>query len=117
MRQTIIWITIAVYVAFILGVGIFSSRKSKSITDFTVGGRNAGAWSSILGGFFTALPPVVCKLFFPEVSLPVFGAIKDLGPHFACLAMVVSAVLCLTVSKITEGKQAINEVFYEKTAS
>ena len=76
-----------------------------------------GAWASILGGFFTALPPVVCKLFFPEAALPVFGAIKDLGPHFACLAMVVSAVLCLAVSKITEGKQEINEVFYEKTAS
>ena len=45
-NQAVIWITIAVYVIFILAVGILNSRKSKSITEFTVGGRNAGAWLS-----------------------------------------------------------------------
>ena len=45
-NKSVIWITIAIYVAFILGIGIFSSRKSKGITEFTVGGRNAGAWLS-----------------------------------------------------------------------
>lgn len=74
-----------------------------------------GAWAGILGGFFTALPPVVCKLFFPEAALPVFGAIKDLGPHFACAAIMVSLVLCFVVSVATKNKEEINEEFYQKS--
>ena len=42
-NKAVIWVTIAVYVVFILAVGILNSKKSKSITEFTVGGRNAGA--------------------------------------------------------------------------
>ena len=42
-KELVIWITIAVYAVFILAVGVFAGRKSKTITDFTVGGRNAGA--------------------------------------------------------------------------
>ena len=74
-----------------------------------------GAWAGILGGFFTALPPVVCKLFFPEAALPVFGTIKDLGPHFACAAIMVSLVLCFVVSVATKNKEEINEEFYQKS--
>ena len=76
--------------------------------------NRAGAWAGILGGFFTALPPVVCKLFFPEAALPVFGAIKDLGPHFACAAMIISLVLCFVVSALSKNKEEINEAFYAK---
>ncbi len=74
-----------------------------------------GAWAAMLGGFFTALPPVICKLFLPEVSLPIFGAVKDLGPHFACLAMTVSFLLCFAVSAVTDKKEEINKDFYEKS--
>ena len=42
-NKAIIWVTIAIYVIFIMTIGILSSRKSKGITAFTVGGRNAGA--------------------------------------------------------------------------
>lgn len=73
-----------------------------------------GAWAGIIGGFITALPPVICKLFFTKASLPFFGAIQDLGPHFACLAMVISLILCFTVSLITGGKDEVNEEFYSK---
>ncbi len=45
-RETIIWITVAVYAVFVAAVGILSNKRSKSIGDFTVGGRNAGAWMS-----------------------------------------------------------------------
>ena len=76
--------------------------------------NRSGAWAGILGGFFTALPPVICKLFFPEAALPVFGAVKDLGPHFACAAMLISLVLCFVVSVITKNKEEINEEFYQK---
>ncbi len=73
-----------------------------------------GAWAGMLGGFFTALPPVICKLFLPEVSLPVFGPVKDMGPHFACAAMIISIVLCFAVSAATKNKEEINENFYDK---
>lgn len=45
-KKSIIILTIAVYVLFIFIVGLVSHKKSKSITDFTVAGRNAGAWLS-----------------------------------------------------------------------
>mgnify|MGYP003300239615 CR=1 FL=1 len=78
--------------------------------------NKTGAWAGMLGGFFTALPPVVCKLLLPEASLPVFGKICDLGPHFACLAMMISIVLCFAVSAATQNKEALNEDFYAKQA-
>lgn len=78
--------------------------------------NKAGAWAGVLGGFFTALPPVICKLFLPEISLPVFGAIKDMGPHFACLAMVISFALCFAVSAVTKNTEAMGKEFYEKSA-
>ena len=75
-----------------------------------------GAWAAMLGGFFTALPPVICKLFLPEASLPVFGKICDMGPHFACLAMIISIVLCFAVSAVTKETDENSEVFYAKEA-
>ena len=73
--------------------------------------NRAGAWAGMLGGFFTALPPVVCKLFFPDATLGSLGKIADLGAHFACLAMAVSFILVYVVSLMTE-KQPENEKFY-----
>lgn len=67
--------------------------------------NRAGAWAGMLGGFLIALPPVVCKLFFPAVSLPSLGAVKDLGPHFACASMVLSLLLCIAVSKLAEARK------------
>ncbi len=62
--------------------------------------NRAGAWAGMLGGFFVALPPVLSKLFFPSAALPGFDKIANLGPHFACAAIVVSFVLSCAVSKI-----------------
>ena len=57
-REHIIWITIAAYVVFMLVIGLISSRSSKGMTAFTVGGRNAGAWMSALSygtAYFSAV--------------------------------------------------------------
>ena len=58
-KETTIWIVIAVYVLFMLAVGILNSKNSKGMAAFTVGGRNAGAWISALwmrrGGFWPTL--------------------------------------------------------------
>lgn len=57
-REFIIWATIAIYVIFMLMVGIISSKKSQDIEGFTVGGRSAGAWLSALSygtAYFSAV--------------------------------------------------------------
>lgn len=71
-----------------------------------------GAWAGIISGFVTALPPVICKLLSIDASLPLFGKIMDMGPHFACLAMVVSLLLCILVTKLTKSSDKENESFY-----
>lgn len=58
MDKVVIWVTIAVYIVALVIIGIVSGRKSKSIADFTVGGRNAGAWLSALSygtAYFSAV--------------------------------------------------------------
>ncbi len=75
-----------------------------------------GAWAGIISGFVTALPPVVCKLLSLDASLPLFGKIMDMGPHFACLAMIVSIILCITVTKATKATAEENQEFYILTA-
>ena len=65
-----------------------------------------------MSGFITALPPVICKLLNLELSLPLFGKIMDMGPHFACLAMIISLIMCLAVTKATNGNSRDNENFY-----
>ncbi|MBQ2676951.1 MAG: sodium:solute symporter family protein [Clostridia bacterium] len=56
--QAIIWTTIAVYAVFMLITGILNSKSSSTISSFTVGGRNAGAWISALSygtAYFSAV--------------------------------------------------------------
>ena len=58
MNTTAIWITILVYILALVVIGIITGKKSKSISDFTVGGRNAGAWLSALSygtAYFSAV--------------------------------------------------------------
>ncbi|MBQ8823745.1 MAG: sodium:solute symporter, partial [Ruminococcus sp.] len=35
---------ILVYIAIMMGIGIYTSRKTKSVNDFVLGGRNVGSW-------------------------------------------------------------------------
>ena len=74
--------------------------------------NSKGAWAGVLSGFITALPPVICKLLSLELSLPGFGKIMDMGPHFACLAMIVSLIMCFAVTGVTKGNAEENENFY-----
>ncbi len=57
-REASIWIVIAVYVVFMAAAGILSSKSTKGMAAFTVGGRNAGAWISALSygtAYFSAV--------------------------------------------------------------
>jgi SSS family solute:Na+ symporter/sodium/proline symporter len=62
--------------------------------------NRAGAWAGMVGGFLTAAPPVVCKLFFQNAEIPGLDKVANLGPHFACAAMVISIILTVTVSAV-----------------
>lgn len=56
--KTVLWITLGVYIVTMFLIGIIQGRKSKSIADLTVGGRNAGAWLSALSygtAYFSAV--------------------------------------------------------------
>lgn len=58
MENVTVWITIAVYIILIAIISTVSGRKAKTIADFTVGGRNAGAWLSALSygtAYFSAV--------------------------------------------------------------
>lgn len=57
-QQIFLWSFLVLYVIIMFAVGIIEGRKSKSIADFTVGGRNAGAWLSALSygtAYFSAV--------------------------------------------------------------
>ncbi len=60
-----------------------------------------GAWCGIIGGFCISIPPVICKLFIPTASIPYFGEIQTLGPHFATVAMVVSLLFCFIGTEVS----------------
>ena len=73
-----------------------------------------GAWVGILGGFAIAVVPAAAKLVteFAEGNA-LATDLAGRGPLFACIAMVVSIVLCVGVSaftKSTNEKEA--EFFY-----
>ncbi len=58
MDKIAIWITIGIYIAIMIVIGVTQGKKAKSIADLTVGGRNAGAWLSALSygtAYFSAV--------------------------------------------------------------
>ena len=57
-KEVTIWVVIGIYALFMLGIGIWYSRKGTDMAGFTVGGRSAGAWISALSygtAYFSAV--------------------------------------------------------------
>lgn len=57
-KNVALWLTIGIYILGLVLIGFLSGKKSKSVADFTVGGRNAGAWLSALSygtAYFSAV--------------------------------------------------------------
>ena len=78
-----------------------------------------GAWAGMLGGFICAAPPLFAKLFAPNLEAPFgLGALAAQGTLFACLAILVSLLLCIAVSLIAGAMKLkgseVNEKFYAK---
>ncbi|MCQ2491279.1 MAG: sodium/solute symporter [Ruminococcus sp.] len=42
--KTATFIVLALYIAIMVGIGIYTSRRTKSSDDFILGGRNVGSW-------------------------------------------------------------------------
>ena len=38
------WIVLVLYLALMIGIGVYYRRKSASVNDFVLGGRGLGAW-------------------------------------------------------------------------
>ena len=92
-----------------------------AIALYWKGINRAGAWAGMLGGFVVSILPVVAKLFFPAWQAPFgLGEMMNQGPLFACLAMVLSVVLCFAVSVLARSlgwkSGERNDFFYTGTA-
>ena len=80
-----------------------------AIALYWKGINRAGAWAGMLGGILTAFVPVA-----------ISGFTTPDGPIYACLAMILSPILCVVVSKIASkmgwksGER--NDFFYTGTA-
>lgn len=44
MTTTLTYAMLGVYIAIMIGIGIYSYRKTKTVNDFVLGGRNVGPW-------------------------------------------------------------------------
>lgn len=56
--QAVIWTVIGIYIIFMVAIALFNHKSSKNLAEFTVGGRNAGAWLSALSygtAYFSAV--------------------------------------------------------------
>ncbi len=42
--QTATFCILAIYIAAMIGIGLYTSRRTKSTNDFMLGGRNVGSW-------------------------------------------------------------------------
>ncbi|HZK22445.1 MAG TPA: sodium:solute symporter family protein [Oscillospiraceae bacterium] len=82
-----------------------------------------GAWASVLSGFIIALIPAVSKFILIAMGNPEItdsGAVATLtslsgkGPLYACIAMIVSLIVCYLVSIAASKNHEINYKFYEK---
>ena len=72
-----------------------------------------GAWAGILGGFIIAFIPGAAKIISGFVENGILTWLAGKGPVFACVAMIVSLVLCVIVSAVTKStNEKETEFFY-----
>ena len=57
--QTAIFIILAIYIAMMIGIALYTSKKTKSVNDFMLGGRNIGPWLTAFSYGTTCFSAVV----------------------------------------------------------
>ncbi len=65
--------------------------------------NNKGAWAGIISGFVIAAVPAAAKLITGISANETAIMLAGKGPVFACVAMVVSIILCVVVSAVTKS--------------
>ena len=72
-----------------------------------------GAWAGIIGGFLIALVPAAAKIISGFAANDAIVSLAGKGPLFACIAMVVSVIICVAVSAVTkDANEKETEFFY-----
>ena len=74
--------------------------------------NSKGAWAGIISGFSVAIVPAAAKLISGVVPGDAVVKLAGQGPLFACIAMVVSIVFCVTVSAVTKPSVRENADFF-----
>ncbi len=76
--------------------------------------NKTGAWAGMLGGFFIALVPALCKLLTGAgVTQATVVSLAAKGPLFAVIAMLSSLLLCALVSLLAkDSAPEITDNFY-----
>ncbi|MDD6484728.1 MAG: sodium:solute symporter [Clostridiales bacterium] len=46
LAQTVTWIALVIFILLMIGIGVYSSRRTKTIEGFLLGGRSIGPWVS-----------------------------------------------------------------------
>lgn len=116
-REQIIWLTICSYVIFIAAIGFASNKQTKSMGDYVVGGRSAGAWMSAFS-YGTAYFSAVMFIGYAGGTgwkYGIWGVLPGIGN-----AIIGTLVAWLLLAKRTRTFTRENKIksmpqFFEKT--
>ncbi len=107
-----LWIGIAIYLAVLIGIGMWSSRKVKGMNDFLVAGRRLPLWmatATLLATWFGAgssmgVAATVYSDGIGGVLADPFGASASLIISGIFIVGMLRRLKCLTVTDIVERK-------------
>ena len=107
-----LWIGIVIYVAVLIGIGMWSSRKVKGMNDFLVAGRRLPLWmatATLLATWFGAgssmgVAATVYSDGIGAVLADPFGASLSLILSGIFIVGLLRRLKCLTVTDIVERK-------------
>lgn len=110
--QIMLWIGIIVYVAVLIGIGMWSSRKVKGMNDFLVAGRRLPLWmatATLLATWFGAgssmgVAATVYSDGIGGVLADPFGASASLIISGIFIVGLLRRLKCLTVTDVIERK-------------
>lgn len=92
------WIVIAVYIAFLIALSFYLSKKQKNIEDYYLGGRTIPWWAIGVSTMATQLGAISFISAPAFVALKPGGGLKWLGFEFAVpLAMVFIMIFIIPV--------------------
>lgn len=122
--STLDWIIVILFLAVMLGIGFVSSKRTKSVTDFSLGGRSMGSFSVGISLFATLMstlsylsyPGEMIKFgpvfFFGFLAYPLayFVVKRFLIPKF--MGMNVTSAYEILEIKLGKGTRTLATLFF-----